>query len=174
MAVHDRDQAEADREDGMVNERPHVVLLGHLAEVWPDGKAFAATSDLVDALVAGYPPAWSAESSYGKDLTAQRFGRMLATAYKVNSARERKDGPRGYRVASLAPVWRRMGVTPPLQTGPTGASGATGTPIGAGCAGSANEAGSSGRVCPDCGVPVPPGHGRCAGCYRARQAGITR
>lgn len=177
MSVHDRDQVEADREDGMVNERPHVVLLGHLAAVWPDEKTFAPTSDLVDALVAGYPSAWSAESPYGKDLTTQRFGRMLATGYKVNSARESNYGPRGYRLSALLPVWSRMGIDPPQGTGSTGSIGSTGSPVPAheaGSASSASSAGSSGRVWPDCGAPVPPGHGRCAGCYRARQAGLVR
>lgn len=115
MAVQDREQIELDREDGMVAERPHVVLLRHLAEVWPDDHTFCPSQHLVELLVREHPSAWSEESSYGRRLTVQRFGRMLATSYKLNSGRERKDGPRGYYLNSLLPLWSRMGIAPPIE-----------------------------------------------------------
>jgi hypothetical protein len=158
MAAADVDQVEADREDGLVTDRPHVVLLRHLAEVWPVDQTFVPTAYLVSWLVDAHPAVWGLESSYGRALTVQRFGRMLATAYKVNSSRQAKDGPRGYFHAALTSVWERMGVAapllvdPPKRTGPTGASGATGTTSPAGSAGSAGPAGSKQTPTPE---PAP-------------------
>ncbi len=178
MAAADVDQADADREDGMVTDRPHVVLLKHLAQVWPATASFVPTTDLVSWLIAQHPAAWSSESPYGRNLTVQRFGRMLATGYKINSSRQTKDGPRGYFHAALTPVWQRMGIkppepcheghsstgadssAPPPRTGPTGASGATGTQSDAGSAGSAGPAGSP-------GIPTPTGtRPTCRSCGR--------
>jgi hypothetical protein len=80
-------------------------------------------------------------SPFGKSLTAQRLGRMLATSYGINSARLDRTGPRGYTMASLIPVWRRMGVIspdrhpapvrsdPPGETGAAGAGGSTGAAV---------------------------------------------
>ena len=93
LAVQDREQVEMDKQDGLIVARPHVVLLGHLAEVWPDGESFAPSDALVADLVREFPAEWGTESSYGKALTVQRMGRMLASSYKVNSQR-RPDGDR--------------------------------------------------------------------------------
>ena len=80
-------------------------------------------------------------SPFGKALTAQRLGRMLASSYGINSTRLERTGPRGYAYAALLPVWHRMGVvqgprrsapvpeTPPDRTGASGAGGSTGAPV---------------------------------------------
>ena len=113
LAAADVEQVARDREDGMIVDRPHVVLLRCLAEVWP-GHAFASSTQLVDDLIAHDPRVWGAESNYGKPLTVQRLGRMLATHYGVNTRQvERK---RGYVRADLLGAWQRMGVHPPLET----------------------------------------------------------
>ena len=63
---------------------------------------------------------------------------MLATAYRVNSTRLDRVGPRGYTWSALLSVWRQMGVvrddrrlapvppSTPQQTGASGAAGSTG------------------------------------------------
>lgn len=130
LALHDLEQQEHDREDGMVRTRPAVALLTHMSEVWPTGEAFTSTADLVNALIFEYPDYWGESSPYGRALTAQRFGRMLATSYGINSTRIVRGGPRGYTYASLAPTWGRMGVAAPVHPDPpqgTGASGADGS-----------------------------------------------
>lgn len=143
LATQDREQVEMDREDGMLTTKPHVVLLQHLAEIWPEGEPFQATTLLVDTLVSDYPTMWGIQSPYGKALTSQRFGRMLATSYGINSGRaDDANRTRGYFLTRLAPVMERMGIRPPLQTGQTGQSGQTGqTPTG-----SAASTGSSGST----------------------------
>ncbi|WP_155855312.1 DUF3631 domain-containing protein [Actinotalea ferrariae] len=104
--------AQMDREDGMVTSPPAVTLLRDIAELWPEATAFVPTAALVADLVMRHPRMWGPESAYGKALTAQRMGRMLAQGFKVHSGRQ-GDGPRGYYRQALSPVWRRMGITPP-------------------------------------------------------------
>lgn len=116
LAVADRQQADMDREDGMTTTRVHVLLLQHLAEVWPERATFVATTQLVDDLIEHAPDTWGSGSRYGKALTVQRLGRMLANNFKLNSHRL-PDGPRtrGYRLADLAAPWERMGVALPRE-----------------------------------------------------------
>jgi len=138
LALDDKEQQEMNREDGMVRDRPAVLLLGHLHEGWDADEPFLPTARLIDGLVHDHPDDWGDASPLGKRLTAQRLGRMLATAYGVNSTRLDRTGPRGYAQAALLPVWYRMGVRtdprrlapvhqpPPKRTGASGADGATG------------------------------------------------
>lgn len=100
LAIADVAQVREDREAGLVRQRPHVVLLRHVYEVWPGGQEFWRTGELVSALIAAHPDAWGQESAYGKDLTAQRLGRMLVDHYGIRSCQDDpadKNSPRGYR-----------------------------------------------------------------------------
>lgn len=138
MALHDKEQQDMDREDGMIRERPALALLRHLLDLWPEKTTFIATNVLCDDLARLHPDEWGNLSPFGRPITPQRLGRMLATSYKVNSTRLDRSGPRGYTRASLLPVWTRMGVLepapvtapdpidPPGETGASGASGETG------------------------------------------------
>lgn len=114
MAAADVEQVKRDREDGMITTRPHIVLLHHLAEVWPADDSFAPSSQLVDDLIAHDPRVWGAESTYGKPLTVQRLGRMLATNYGVNTRQVERR--RGYVHADMLGAWQRMGVRAPVET----------------------------------------------------------
>jgi len=138
LALDDKEQQEMNREDGMVRDRPAVLLLKHLYECWPEDETFLPTTRLIDTLVHEHPDDWGDASPLGRRLTAQRLGRMLASAYAINSGRVDHTGPRGYIRAAILPVWHRMGVvsgprrlgpvrqTPPKQTGPSGPAGSTG------------------------------------------------
>jgi len=111
MAVEDVEEQELAREEGAVTQRPHVVLMTHLAEVW-NGETFIPTEQIIDALVATHPETWGELSPFGKRLTAQRLGRMLSGNYKIHTTRLDRVGPRGYAYAALATAWRRFGITP--------------------------------------------------------------
>jgi hypothetical protein len=117
-------EAQMNREDGMVTTPPAVTLLRDLAEIWPADRAHLASSVLITNLITHNPQQWGEFSSFGKALTPQRMGRMLAQGFQVNSARQ-GDGPRGYYRQTLAPVWRRMGITPPEVTDGTDGTGQT-------------------------------------------------
>jgi hypothetical protein len=102
-----------DKEDGLIHEKPAVVLLRHIYETWPDHTPFMPTLDLIDRLVAEHSNVWGEDGPIGRRLTAQRLGRMLATGYKINSGRETNFGPRGYFHASFFGPWRRLRITLP-------------------------------------------------------------
>lgn len=143
LALQDKDQVEQDREDGLVTTRPHILLLQNLAEVWPKKATFVATTELVDLLIQQHPEAWGAGSSYGKPLTIQRLGRMMAQHFKVNSGRA--DDPsrtRGYFLAALTPVWGRLGVPLPIKPVKPGESAKPAANLPAGSTGSAGLTGS--------------------------------
>jgi len=133
MASKDLERIKIEQEDDIVVQRPHVVLLTHLHEVWPESKTFVSTEDLIDMLVKKHPEIWSEESSYEKQLTAQRMGRMLVTSYNIHSDRQShpddsKIKIRGYRLSTLAPAFGQFGMEmdPPRRTGQTGPTGRTG------------------------------------------------
>ena len=120
-----------DHEDGMIRDTPAVVLLKDVYDYWPQGKAFLPTSTILVTLATRHPDQWGGESGFGRAITAQRLGRMLATSYRVNSTRLDRNGPRGYTRASMATAWRRMGIEAPAPVNlrsaiETGASGAVG------------------------------------------------
>ncbi|KUH93936.1 hypothetical protein AU188_07910 [Mycobacterium sp. IS-3022] len=116
LAIKDVRRIELEREVGITQQRPHVVLLGHIAEVWPHGERFAPTDHLLSRLIDAHPDMWGALSTFGKPLTAQRLGRMLATKYNIHSTR-RPDGDRarGYILASLTSAFRGLGVRFPSE-----------------------------------------------------------
>lgn len=119
-------EAELDREDNMTTIPPTVKLLRDIHEVWQGDEHFTPTTVLVSELVLHNPAQWGPDSPYGRALTFQRLGRMLAQGFKVHSSRQ-GDGPRGYYRQALAPVWRKLGVTPLNEpTGPTEPAGPTG------------------------------------------------
>jgi hypothetical protein len=139
MATADKEQVEMDRDDGMIRDRPAVLLLKDLLDIWPEYRDFVPTGELVTQLATQHPDSWGFENPYGKTITAQRLGRMLASNFKVNSAR-RPDGDRarGYHRIDIEAVAERLGL--PDQTGRTGQPGQ----IGRHPAGSTASAGSSG------------------------------
>lgn len=123
LIARDLEAMEQDKVDGMSVERPAVALLRHLREIWGD-EPFLPTSYMIDRLIQTHPEMWGSGSPFGKPLTPQRFGRMLASAYKVHSSKDSKD-KRGYLRSSLAPAARRMGI--PLRDPHVGTVEAVGT-----------------------------------------------
>lgn len=127
LAVEDVQRIDLEREDGLITQRPHVVLLAHLAASWLPGETFLRTESLIDRLVDRHPDMWGERSSYGKRLTPQRLGKMLASNYKIHSGRENGSyGPRGYYLAAFASAFGRFRLTPSPETGESGGNGDTG------------------------------------------------
>ncbi len=110
LAVLDVRRIESEREEGIVQQRPAVVLLAHLHEVFGPDEHFIPTEILITRLVLAHPEVWGSESSFGKRLTPQRLGKMLVSAYNIHSDRLSATGPRGYLRASLRTAFRRFGL----------------------------------------------------------------
>lgn len=113
LAADDVQRVEDERESGLSADRPHIVLVQHIAEVWPAETAFMPTKDLVEQLRWDFPEMWGEHSSFGKALTERRFGVMLNRNYRVTSTRQTNTGPRGHAYATMARIWRRLGVKAP-------------------------------------------------------------
>lgn len=124
LAIEDVEEQSLAREEGAVIERPHVVLMQHLAEVW-EHESFVPTETLIDRLVESHSETWGDFSQFGRRLTSQRLGRMLSGNYKIHTSRPDASGQRGYTLASLSTAFRRFGlkvngmqVEPPLGADP--------------------------------------------------------
>ncbi len=100
-----------EREEGIVNEKPHVTLLRHIAEVWANGETFHSTDDHISMLVARFPLSWGKSDKYPKGLTAQRLGRMLVKNYGVYSDRTASK-VRGYSAKSFERALKSVRMTP--------------------------------------------------------------
>lgn len=127
MALEDHKRVLLEREDGVTKQRPHVVLLANIAAVWGPDETFVPTDVLIDRLVGGWPYMWGDQSSYGKRLTRQRLGKMLASNYRIHSGRrDGSNGTRGYHLSALKPAMTRFRLTPSGVTGYSGETGETG------------------------------------------------
>ena len=113
-----------EREAGLRNLPPGMVLLGDLHTIWPEDD-FVATKDLVTKLIHHNPEYWGLGSSYGKPLTDTRLGRMVAQASKITSVRPGGRGPRGYQKSEFIQVWHRLGIGR-IEPGALGEPGAPG------------------------------------------------
>ena len=120
----------AAREAGLKKQPPGMVLLTDLYAVWPKGRDFMPTLELVDLLVAHNPGYWGEDGPYGKRLTETRLGRMVNQATNSTSMRPGGKGRRGYTLSALQIAWDRLrvGQTDPDATsaGLTEFSGCTG------------------------------------------------
>lgn len=123
--VRDIAEVEAEREDGLTQDRPAVVLLKHLAELWPAGESFVSTARLCELLAWAHPEIWGESSTYGRAITEQRLGRLLSQGFKVHSARQSGAAgrTRGYARDVLARPWGQFGLASPGETGQTGRTG---------------------------------------------------
>jgi hypothetical protein len=115
LAVLDVRRIEAEKEEGIVQEKPAIVLLDHLNKSFETDEQFVPTEKIIERLVRTHPEVWGDQSSFGKRLTAQRLGRMLVGAYNVHSDRPDAQGPRGYLRSSLEPAFRRFGLGVPRE-----------------------------------------------------------
>jgi Protein of unknown function (DUF3631) len=122
MALQDKEQYELDKEDGLIHERPAVVLLRDIFRVWPEGEKFLPSGTLVNYLINTNPAIWGDESPFGKVLTTKRLGSMLAKGYKIHSVQPGRGGPRGYHRSAFTNAMHRMGVSPLQQSDASDAS----------------------------------------------------
>ena len=78
------------------------ILMEDIKAVAPTS-SFVPTDELVTALIEHNPQQWSASNHYGRDLTPQRMGRLLANELGIRSTRNHKD-KRGYCVSVFSTI----------------------------------------------------------------------
>ena len=122
MALHDKKAYEMDKEDGLIQEKPAVVLLSHIHKLWPVDTQFLPTEKLIDLLVDEYPTVWGSQGPFGKRLTAKRLGGMLARSYKIHSDQPERGVHRGYHRSAFLKPMNRMGLIPPPTSDASDAS----------------------------------------------------
>lgn len=113
LILADLESARELAESGDVQLSPNLQLAKDLYEVFETEPLFSPTSHLVSRLIRHNPDQWSSSSFYGKDLTAQRLGRILSNAFGVNSIRATDAArSRGYHRRQFLVIWRQLGVSP--------------------------------------------------------------
>lgn len=113
MIINDLDQMERDQEEGLTTVKPHLQLIRDLHQVYADyDRTFVSTAEIVSALIVDRPGMWSSASTFGKDLTAQRMGRMLVKNFSIRSTKD-GQGVRGYYVGNFGRAWRAVGLSAP-------------------------------------------------------------
>ena len=122
LILADIESAREQSESGDVQLSVNLQLAKDLFQIYKSELGFIATSSLVIQLMVFNPDQWSSSSYYGKDLTAQRLGRILSGAFGVNSIRV-GDSARGYHANQFKSIWRQLGVTPVEPTEPTEPTG---------------------------------------------------
>lgn len=110
LILRDLAESAAEREAGLQSLPEGMVMMRDLFQVWPDGKDFVPTAELVPKLIQHNADYWGIRSSYGKDLTPHRMGKLISQASKVTSKRPGGRGSRGYHRSELAPIWAKLGI----------------------------------------------------------------
>lgn len=111
LIERDLQEVEMEREEGLSNLPPAMVLLKDLHSIWDEGEPFIPTSKMITRLIEHNAHYWGEISAYGRSLTAQRMGRLIIQSTKVNSTKNAND-VRGYARDRFAKAWRQLGIDP--------------------------------------------------------------
>lgn len=116
LILADIEAAREIAESGDVQLSPNLQLAKDLFEVFQTEPEFSPTNQLVTRLIRHNPDQWSSASAYGRDLTPQRFGRILSNSFGINSKRGIDAGrTRGYHKRQFSVVWNQLGISPHEQ-----------------------------------------------------------
>lgn len=116
LIERDIEEAEMEKEEGLMKMPPQMVLLTDLFPEWDESTVFLSSHEIVRRLIARNPDYWGPSSGYGRELTVQRLGRLFALL-KIKASKNPND-QRGYHRAALDTSWRRSGIAP--QKKPSG------------------------------------------------------
>jgi hypothetical protein len=125
MIIKDMESVRELAENGEAQVSPNLQLARDLFTIYNDDPGFIATTSLVLRLIKVNPEQWSVNSFYGKDLTAQRLGRLVNKAFGINSKRV-GDSARGYHSKQFERIWRQLGIARQVVDGTDGTDGTDG------------------------------------------------
>jgi hypothetical protein len=110
LIERDMQESEMEKEEGLMKLPPQMVLLTDLYCQWKDDEPFLTSHEMVRRLVHANADYWGTSSAYGRELTVQRLGRLLAQL-KIRASKNAKD-QRGYHRAAFERSWRQSGIAP--------------------------------------------------------------
>jgi hypothetical protein len=113
LIERDLQEADMEKEEGLMKMPPQMVLLTDLYLEWGDDEPFLNSHEIVRRLIAGNSDYWSVSSSYGRELSVQRLGRLLAQV-KIRASKNAND-QRGYRRDAFDKAWRQSGIAPNIK-----------------------------------------------------------
>jgi hypothetical protein len=105
-------------ENGETYVSTNLQIARDLHTIFAGENGFIPTKRIVMLLITTNPDYWSLSSSYGKDLTPQRFGQILTKAFGIYSQRL-NENTRGYSSTQFEQIWSRFGIAPSKPTEPT-------------------------------------------------------
>jgi len=105
-------------ENGETYVSTNLQIARDLHTIFAGENGFIPTKRIVMLLITTNPDYWSVSSSYGKDLTPQRFGQILTKAFGIYSQRL-NENTRGYSSTQFEQIWSRFGIAPSKPTEPT-------------------------------------------------------
>jgi hypothetical protein len=112
LILRDLKEVAMEREEGLANKPPAVILLEDMHAVWREEEAFLPTTGIIARLIEHNPDYWGQFSAYGRALTAQRMGRLIVQSSKVHASKNSSD-VRGYARDRFTTAWRQLGITLP-------------------------------------------------------------
>ena len=102
----------AERESGINRLPVGVMLMVDLHAVWPRRTDPSCRLSAWPVACTHNPEYWAKDTGREntRDLNAQRLGKLIHEAAKINSVRGVRNGPRGFRERDLKPIWLRLGL----------------------------------------------------------------
>ncbi|MHC5557688.1 DUF3631 domain-containing protein [Kocuria sp. U4B] len=114
MIMHDLESMQRDKAEGLNRMPIHVHLIRDMHDIFEaEGDAFIGTQFLKTRLVQDHPERWGSASTFGKELTAQRLGQLLAKNFTIRAGKSPDNTYRGYSRRDFERAWRAVGVTVP-------------------------------------------------------------
>ena len=91
----------------VINLPDNLQLIKDLRSLFTRRKGFVFTETILEELAYMNPDRWSKNSLYGKELTAQRLGRILYLSFGIYSVRV-GDSKRGYHAHQFVGLWNLL------------------------------------------------------------------
>jgi hypothetical protein len=118
LIVRDIENERELADNGETHVSVNLQIARDLYKVFASEIGHIPTKRIVMLLITTNPDYWSVSSSYGKDLTPQRFGQILTKAFGIYSQRL-NENTRGYSATQFEQIWTRFGIQPSKPTEPT-------------------------------------------------------
>jgi hypothetical protein len=118
LVIRDIENERELADNGETHVSVNLQIVRDLYKVFAGESGHIPTKRIVMLLITTNPDYWSVSSTYGKDLTPQRFGQILTKAFGIYSQRD-NENPRGYCANQFEQIWSRFGIAPSKPTEPT-------------------------------------------------------